>query len=192
LTTFEEPTAFEQLKVRFSSPEASEFYGEQVTIAQHMLQAAALAVAASAPRELVVGALLHDIGHVVAGLDPDTRNREHAELAMNFLERHFPPSVREPVRLHVDAKRYLVTTESTYENLLSTASKYTLRLQGGPMSEAECEEFVARPFATDALELRIWDESAKVAELDVPGLFHYQSLIESVLTNEPAANEGTE
>ena len=37
----------------------------------------------------------------------------------------------------------------------------SLALQGGPMSPAECEAFLALPHAQDALRLRIWDDHAK-------------------------------
>ena len=69
----------------------------------------------------------------------------------------------EPVRLHVAAKRYLVTAEPTYAARLSPASVHTLRLQGGPMSASECAAFRQLPHAEDALRLRCWDDLAKDA-----------------------------
>ena len=40
-----------------------EYLGEPVTMGQHMLQGATLAEQNEEPDEIVVGALLHDIGH---------------------------------------------------------------------------------------------------------------------------------
>lgn len=58
-------TPFEELTRLFESYAASEYYGERVTIAEHMLQAAARAEADGATPELVVGALCHDVGHLL-------------------------------------------------------------------------------------------------------------------------------
>ena len=41
----------------------AEGYGEDLSLAQHMLQAAALAEAVAAPPPVVAAALLHDIGY---------------------------------------------------------------------------------------------------------------------------------
>ncbi len=49
-------------------------FGEDVTIAEHSLQAAYFAQAADAPEALVVAALLHDVGHLL-GRAPDDSGR---------------------------------------------------------------------------------------------------------------------
>ena len=49
----------------FARRGAEEYMGEPVSMAQHMEQSAACAVADGASDELVVAALLHDIGHFV-------------------------------------------------------------------------------------------------------------------------------
>ena len=41
-----------------------EYLGEPVTMGQHMLQGATLAEKAGQPDEIIVAALLHDIGHL--------------------------------------------------------------------------------------------------------------------------------
>ena len=55
----------DELARRFESQGGSAYLGEQVTIAEHMLQAAERAASSGAPEPLVVAALLHDIGHLV-------------------------------------------------------------------------------------------------------------------------------
>ncbi len=172
-------SAYEQIEELFDRPAAAKRYGEVVTIAEHMLQAAACAVAESAEPALVIAALLHDVGHLVDAESADERNRAHAEAGADVLVPWFPQAVTEPVRLHIPAKRYLVAVDPSYRSELSPASVHTLGLQGGPMNDTECEAFLAESFADDALRVRRWDEAAKVDHLEVPPLQDYRALIDS-------------
>ena len=52
----------------------------------------------------------------------------HEELGMRFLAKAFGSGVTEPVRLHVEAKRYLTATRGDYLGTLSTASLRSLQL----------------------------------------------------------------
>jgi hypothetical protein len=58
--------------------------------------------------------------------------------------RWFGPAVTEPVRLHVAAKRFLVSIEHDYAAKLSAASVHTLRLQGGDVAD-EIRRFESLP-----------------------------------------------
>jgi phosphonate degradation associated HDIG domain protein len=144
---------------------------------QHALQAALLAEQSGGDAALVTASLLHDIGHMVHGLgdDPaaDGVDDRHEELGRAYLAALFGPAVTEPVRLHVAAKRYLCATEADYFAKLSPDSVRSLALQGGPMSAAEVAEFGARPHAAAAVQLRRFDEGAKVAALDTPPVAHF-------------------
>jgi phosphonate degradation associated HDIG domain protein len=153
------------------------YFGEPVTVLEHCLQAAFFARREASPEALVIAALLHDIGHLLhhegedaAETGLDTR---HEELADRLLAAHLPPSVTEPIRLHVAAKRYLCLVDPAYRHALSPSSELSLQLQGGPMSRAEAEAFLAGPFARDAIALRHWDDEAKIPELPVPPIFDY-------------------
>jgi predicted HD phosphohydrolase len=73
----------------------------------------------------------------------------------------FGPAVSEPVRLHVQAKRFLVSTRETYARKLSPDSVRSLHLQGGLMGLQERSEFEAEPYFADAVKLRVWDDLAK-------------------------------
>ena len=183
----------DRLAELFASEGAGEYLGEPVTVAQHLLQAAALAVAADAPPALVAAALLHDAGHL-RGADPGAdagelsgrdlmsgTDNDHGERGAGWLARWFPPAVTEPVRLHVAAKRYLCATEPGYLALLSPASVYTLSLQGGPMTGAEAAAFAGQPYAADAVAVRRWDDAAKDPAADVPGFASYRPLLEDLL-----------
>jgi [1-hydroxy-2-(trimethylamino)ethyl]phosphonate dioxygenase len=140
-------------------------YGEAITQIEHALQCATLAEGDEAPPHLILAAWLHDIGHMqhkdaaaaVAAGDDDL----HHALGGKFLTRWFGPEVGEPVRLHVDAKRYLCATEPGYWDALSPLSKRTLDIQGGPMSATEAAVFEQTRFSGDAVRLRRWDELGK-------------------------------
>jgi gamma-butyrobetaine dioxygenase len=169
------------LRELFDGPGTADYLGEEVTQAQHMLQAAALAEGDGAPAELVVATLLHDVGHFTGPLTGTdlmggTDNR-HSHVAADWLSRWFGPAVTEPVRLHVAAKRYLCAVDPAYLQVLSPASAYTLEVQGGPMEAAEVAVFEAEPYARDAVRLRRWDDAAKDPTLTVPGFDHYQDRI---------------
>ncbi|GAA4251949.1 phosphonate degradation HD-domain oxygenase [Dactylosporangium darangshiense] len=175
----------DELRLLFEGEGARDYLGEPVTQAQHMLQAAALAAAAGAPDALVAAALLHDIGHfhgVVSGAElmRGTDNR-HSDTGADWLARWFGPAVCEPVRLHVAAKRYLCAVEPGYHDRLSEASRYTLGVQGGPMSAEQAGRFAALPYAADAVALRRWDEQAKDPSADVPGFPRYHSLLSGLV-----------
>ncbi len=171
----------------FDSEGAADYLGEPVTQAAHMLQAAALAERDGAPGALVVAALLHDVGHftgTVTGRDlmRGTDNR-HSEQGANWLAQWFGPDVTEPVRLHVDAKRYLCATEPGYLDQLSPASVYTLGVQGGPMAGAELAAFEARPHAAAACRVRRWDDAAKDPAAGHPPLGHFVPLLRGLVTS---------
>jgi phosphonate degradation associated HDIG domain protein len=164
---------------------ASMYAGEPVTQTEHALQAAYAAERVRSPQSLVAAALLHDVGHLLHDLPEDCAEEgtddEHERLGAEWLKRYFPPEVTEPIRLHVPAKRYRCAIDEVYYQRLSPASQLSLKLQGGPMSAAEVEEFRNHPHASDALVLRNWDEAAKVRGLRTPDLEHYRELLAAVI-----------
>ena len=122
-----------------------EYLGEPVTMAEHMLQGATFAEEAGHREEIIVAALLHDIGHFTSEFGTfsmqDTKDRHHEEAGAEVLEAFFPTLITDCVRYHVAAKRYLCATRPEYFARLSEASVHSLNLQGGPMSDAEVAEF---------------------------------------------------
>jgi phosphonate degradation associated HDIG domain protein len=165
----------------FASEGLAGYLGEDVTQAVHMLQTAALAERDGAGDVLIAAALLHDVGHftgTVTGQDlmRGTDNR-HSEQGAAWLARWFGPEVTEPVRLHVDAKRYLCATEPGYLELLSPASVYTLGVQGGPMQGTELTGFEASPHAAAACRVRRWDDAAKDPDAPVPPFDHFRPVL---------------
>lgn len=154
---------------------------EHVTMLEHALQCAQLAEWSHADAPLVAAALLHDIGHVLDGTPlPGHADDDHEQHAATFLSQCFGAAVIEPVRLHVLAKRYLVSTDRRYADTLSPACAYSLVLQGGAMTAGECRAFEALPHAEDALRLRRWDDAAKAPLRRTPTLGHYLPLLSEV------------
>lgn len=165
----------------FASEGAADYLGEPVTQAAHMLQAAVLAERSGADDALIAAALLHDIGHftgTVTGRDlmEGTDNR-HSETGASWLSQWFGEEVTEPVRLHVDAKRYLCAAVPGYVAGLSPASLYTLGVQGGPMQGPELAEFEASPHAAAACRVRRWDDAAKDPDMPVPSFDHFRPVL---------------
>jgi phosphonate degradation associated HDIG domain protein len=161
------------------------YFGEGVSQREHALQAAWLAESSRARPALVVAALLHDIGHLIHGLPEDIADQGvdgyHEAAGARWLGTHFGPEVTEPIRLHVDAKRYLCATDPTYRAMLSPTSVQSLALQGGPMDAVEAKAMEANPFFVEAVALRRWDDAAKVPGLRAPDFEHYANLINSLI-----------
>lgn len=167
----------------FAARGGAAYFGEPVSQLEHALQAAYYAGRDGAPGWLVVAALLHDIGHLlhdlpehVADLGIDAR---HEDIGHAWLAQYFGPEVTVPVRMHVDAKRYLCATDAEYLSLLSPASVQSLQLQGGPFSAAEARAFELQPFVREAVRLRRWDDLAKVPGMRVPELEQYRAMIDA-------------
>jgi phosphonate degradation associated HDIG domain protein len=175
-------TLNEQLWTIYSGRGAGAYFGEVVTTLEHSLQAAHFARESKASDALVVAALLHDIGHLIDSAPPEfadwKTDARHEVSGSRWLAQRFGPEVSEPVRLHVPAKRYLCATDPSFLAHLSPASVRTLALQGGPMSGAETAAFRLEPFHRDAIQLRHWDDSGKVAGLRTANFAQYRALIE--------------
>jgi [1-hydroxy-2-(trimethylamino)ethyl]phosphonate dioxygenase len=169
----------------FARRGAEDYLGEPVTMAEHMLQSAALAEKEGASEELVAAALLHDIGHFTSEFGAyspaDVEDKHHDDAGAEVLAPFFPPVVTECVRLHVAAKRYLCATDPAYFARLSPASVHTLSLQGGPMNAEEAAEFRRNPFHDEAVRVRIWDEGGKVAGMKTRAFRDYAPLLQRVV-----------
>lgn len=162
-----------------------ERYGQEaVSQIDHALQAASLAEAERAPSALVIAALFHDIGHLMheneeaalGGVD-----MRHEACGAAFLADWFGPDITRPVRLHVEAKRYLCATEAGYFEALSPASKRSLKLQGGPLCAAEAEIFAVEPHGEAATRLRRWDDCAKIVGAQTAKLGHFRAVAEALV-----------
>ena len=162
------------------------FYDESVTQLEHACQCANQAQLYGGSTTQVASALLHDMGHFLldehnAESDFLEEDQNHEEIGANYLEPFFPEVVTTPIRLHVPAKRYLCTTDASYYEGLSEASKRSFGLQGGVMSDEEQAAFKRIPHYQDALQLRRWDDLAKVKGLEIPAIDTYCEIVQACL-----------
>ena len=177
------PLNVDEILELYETRGARQYGSEAVSQTEHGLQCAMLAAEGGASAELIAAAFLHDFGHLIAEL-PHVLDREtddvHQYLAIPFLRGTFSDAVLDPIRLHVDAKRYLCKIERGYWEALSPASRHSLELQGGSFDAIAADRFLARPFAWDAIRLRRWDDGAKIAGRVTPSLRDFESVLRSV------------
>ncbi len=179
LDTLTPDTIVDFLAGIFERRGAEAYLGEDVTMAQHMLQGAELAEKAGAGDEMIAAALLHDIGHFTSEFPEDALfdgiDAHHEDAGARVLERFFPGVVVDCVRHHVAAKRYLCATDPAYVAELSPASVHTLGLQGGPMGAAEADAFSRQPNLAAILQVRRWDDAGKDPAHQAPGFDHFRA-----------------
>jgi len=160
------------------------YIGEKVTISDHMIQTAMLAEKNHSSKSLICACLLHDYGHFVIE-DPDllvskSIDGKHENVGFNFLKDYFKPEIAEPIKLHVQAKRYLCRNKSYYD-LLSDPSKISLELQGGIMDDEKAQKFTSSRFYNDAITLRKYDDEGKIPNIKMKKIDDYRDLIVSQL-----------
>ena len=160
------------------------YIGEKVTISDHMIQTAMLAEKNHSSKSLICACLLHDYGHFVIE-DPEllvskSTDGKHEDVGFSFLKNYFKPEVTEPIKLHVQAKRYLCQNKSYYD-LLSDPSKISLKLQGGAMNDEEAKKFTSLKFYKDAIILRKYDDDGKIPNIKMKKIDDYRDLIASQL-----------
>ena len=162
-----------------------EYLGEPVTMGQHMLQGATMAEKSREPNEIIIGTLLHDIGHFTSEFGTfsmeDTEDRYHEDAGAAVLEQFFPKIITDCCRHHVAAKRYLCATDPEYFQKLSTASIHSLNLQGGPMSEAELKDFEKNPNLKKILKVRLYDDAGKIPDMITPSFWHFAPLVQKMV-----------
>lgn len=162
-----------------------EYLGEDVTMGQHMLQGATIAEQNAQPEEIIVGALLHDIGHFTnefgAFSMDDVEDRFHEEAGAEVLERFFPSTIIDCVRYHVAAKRYLCATRPEYFRRLSEASIHSLNLQGGPMNDEEIAAFEEQPNLDQIIAVRYLDDAGKSADMRTPDFWHFAPMVQRLV-----------
>lgn len=170
-------TVVNQMAQLFADQGAKAYLGESVTMAEHMLQGAWLAEQQGESDEIVIAALLHDIGHFAGDRGvfslQDTEDRCHEATGSALVARHLPSVVVDSIREHVAAKRYLCATQPEYAARLSKASQHSLRLQGGPMSAAEVEDFARHPHLGAILKVRHFDDAGKEPGQWTPSFDHF-------------------
>ena len=156
------------------------YIGERLTISEHMIQTAMLAEKNRCSTDLICSSLLHDYGHFVVNnpnqLVANQIDGNHEIIGANYLKSFFSNKIIEPILLHVDAKKYLAR-EKKYFNSLSEASKVSLKLQGGIMSDNEAKQFEQNKNYKNAIKLRRFDEAAKKQNIKIKDIKDYKELL---------------
>lgn len=185
---FDSAKIVEEIRQRFTEKGNAIYAGEPVTQTEHALQAAYSAEQAGETPELIVAALLHDMGHLLHQHDENCATQGiddlHEKIGAQWLVQYFPESVTEPIRLHVAAKRYRCAIDPLYHSQLSAASKLSLQLQGGPFTSEEVEAFEINHWSASAVRLRSWDEAAKIPGEKTPELEHFLTYVHRVLKTQ--------
>ena len=149
-----------------------------------MIQSAMLAEKSKSNNDLICSCLLHDYGHFIID-DPDElvkndKDGYHESMGYEYLKSFFKKEIVEPIKYHVLAKRYLARNKKYY-NLLSDASKISLKLQGGILNKKESNEFEKIPFFKNTIKLRKFDELAKKTNIKIKSINDYKDLLSSQL-----------
>lgn len=179
-----------------------DYIGENVTQLEHALQCAHHAEIEYPDKpDYILGALFHDIGHLISLRDADLEaqgqsnfkyNNEslnglglvnHEEVGANFIEQMgFNSKVASLGRYHVLAKRYLVSKNINYYNNLSDASKETFKMQGGTLSDDEIDNFEKMDDFNLFIKMREWDDKAKIVDFDYKhNLSYYENMAKELL-----------
>ena len=160
------------------------YIGDKVTMSQHMIQTAMLAEKAKCDDNLICSCLLHDYGHFIIQ-NPDelvkqSLDGKHEDIGYEYLKHFFKKEIVEPIKYHVQAKRYLAKNKK-YFNLLSDASKKSLKLQGGILSDKDSRKFEKKEYFKASILLRKFDEAAKKTNIKINSIYDYQKLLISKL-----------
>jgi len=160
------------------------YIGEKITMSEHMIQSAMIAEKAKSPNSLVCACLLHDYGHFILE-DPDKLvknklNGKHEDIGYEYLKKFFKEDVVIPIKYHVLAKRYLARNKKYY-NLLTNASKISLKLQGGILNKKQSKDFEKQNFFKNVIKLRKFDEAAKKTNIKIKSITGYKKLLISQL-----------
>jgi predicted HD phosphohydrolase len=156
------------------------YIGEGLTMSEHMIQTAMLAEKNKCSGDLICSSLLHDYGHFVLE-DPnqlvsDHIDGNHEKIGANYLKEYFSNEIIEPILFHVDAKKYLARNKKYFDDL-SEASKISLKLQGGIMSDNEAKKFEKNKNYKNAIKLRSFDEGAKKQNIKIKNIKDYKELL---------------
>jgi phosphonate degradation associated HDIG domain protein len=160
-----------------------DYIGEPVSQVEHMCQCAQLAERGKYDQEVILAAFFHDIGHLCEHIMPVQHMDgygvvDHEKLGADFLRaKGFSEKIASLVENHVQAKRYLTYHSPEYYEQLSPASKKTLEFQGGRMTSEEADAFEADPLFELHIQLRRWDELAKLEDQPMPALDEYRQLM---------------
>lgn len=144
--------------------------------------------------DVIVAALLHDIGHICCIEDvphmvgdggPDVGVIDHEHIGGYCCQDlGFSEEVAQLVASHVTSKRYLTHIEPQYHAKLAADSTRSLTFQGGPMTGEEAVAYEQEEIGMCwKIKMRHWDDLAKTSGAQVPAFDTYRELIIRTLQN---------
>ncbi|KAJ2039366.1 hypothetical protein GGI01_001645 [Coemansia sp. RSA 376] len=157
--------------------------------------------------ETLLAALFQDVGHVCPAPegsaeadDEDEDKDEDAKSTIDYRMRGanylrqlgFPKKTCDLVESDVMGKRYVAALVPMYEELISSASKELLKLQGGPFTPTEAQAFEKDPLFKEKVLLVNCNFAAKVTEDKPPALETYRGLTTSMLYRQFIENQQRE
>ena len=170
------PTTVDELLVIMTSG-AGVYDEPDVDGLAHALQCGAILRSEHADDpQLVAAGLVHDIADIAYPND----HRDHAHQGAVLIEPLLGARVARLVGAHVEAKRYLVTTDPSYRARLSARSIETLTAQGDALDDTGRAQLAADPDLDAILALRRADERAKDPTARPPALETWRAYLEAL------------
>jgi putative nucleotidyltransferase with HDIG domain len=170
----------ETIRNQYLSRGHEAYHGEPVSQLEHAVQSAEWAKETRPDdEEFILAAFLHDYGHLCENDGMEGYGVwSHETVGADALRQMgFSEKIAQLVANHVEAKRYLVSTDSTYFDALSEASKITLEKQGGRMTMEQMADFERDALFKLHIALRRLDEKAKVAGRPVTEIAWLEELL---------------
>ena len=158
-----------------------------MTQIEHALQCAYFAKQFNYDGDIIIAALLHDIGHIIPYEKKEKMDSwgicTHETKGSIFLKEHgLNDRICSIINNHVKAKRYLCTIDKLYRDKLSEASQNTMKYQGGLMSDDELNEFKKDKYFEDSIKLRHLDDMGKMlSSIDYGHIEDYRELLSNTI-----------
>lgn len=137
-----------------------------ITLKQHALQSADVAISKNENEKLILSTFLHDIGHLILNEHNEkddflNKDLKHEQVGYRYLERCYDSDIVTPILYHVKAKRYLCSTDLNYYNNLSRTSKTMYNLQGGELNREAYNILKLDPHFKDAIKIKKYSDMAR-------------------------------
>jgi 2-amino-1-hydroxyethylphosphonate dioxygenase (glycine-forming) len=153
--------------------------GSSVSQFEYLMQLAQTAEIMGYEEDIVLAALLQDIGQATTSANgSEVSEEEFAEAGADYLkEKGFSKKIVRLVESTVESRRYLAFKDESYYNSLSESNKALLEKQGGKMYAEEAEAFEKYPLFETIISVRKLDQEVKNHELLPPDVEHYRNTI---------------
>jgi len=153
--------------------------GGQASQFDHMMQLAQTAEILGYDEDVVLAALLQNIGQVAVAANGAAESEEdYAEAGADYLrEKGFAKKLVRIVESSLESKRYLAFKDESYYNQLSESGKALLEKQGGKMYAEEAEAFEKYPLFDTIISVRKLDQEVNNQQLLPSDVEHYRNII---------------